>query len=509
LVADDQDLSLSLNRGGHNPHLRGAHLVVAQGFGRRIKVQGGRTGRLPALLVAVLLLAACTSGPATRPAPTPRPGPGQYTGKIGNAAWKADLPQAWNGTLLLYSHGYATPGGDNAASDSGDATTAGWLLDHGYALAGSSYSSTGWALADAFKDQILLLDEFTKRFGKPQRTIAWGHSLGGIITAGLVQLHPDRFAGALPMCGVLAGGIANWNGALDIGFATQVLLDPKLQVVHISNPAANLSQAQADVTEARKTAAGRARLALIAAVGQLPGWFNPLAPEPAADDFVTRAANQSQWESFDFNYIFSFRAELENRAGGNPSWNTGSDYARALAESPARPEVEALYRGAGLDLGTDVAALQAAPRVSADPAAVGYLAKNITFDGRLGVPVLTLHTSDDGLVVPANESAYAAIVAAGPDGEQLRQLFTHRANHCIFTPAEQIAAFQALFSRIDGGSWPALDPATINARAAALGPKYNGGTLPGLAQPIPAPPAFADFHPQPFPRPFDSRDRLP
>src|SRR5205823_14180803 len=36
-----------------------------------------------------------------------------------------------------------------------------------------------------------------------------------IITAGLVQLHPDLFAAALPMCGVLAGGIANWNGALD------------------------------------------------------------------------------------------------------------------------------------------------------------------------------------------------------------------------------------------------------------------------------------------------------
>jgi pimeloyl-ACP methyl ester carboxylesterase len=364
-------------------------------------------------------------------------------------------------------------------------------------------------VADALRDQVALLAAFSAKFGKPKRTIAWGHSLGGIITAGLVQLHPELFAAALPMCGVLAGGVANWNGALDIGFATQVLLDPQLQVVNIIDPGANLARARTAVTAANATPQGKARLAMIAALGYLPGWFNPLNPEPPAGDFAAQQANQATWESFDFTYVFAFRAELEKRAGGNPSWNTGVDYGRAFAGAPGRLEVEALYRQAGLDPAADLARVQAAPRISADAAAVDYLDKNITFNGTLAVPVLTLHTTGDGLVVVENEAAYADVVAAGRDGGMLRQLYVHRANHCIFTPAEQIAAFQVLFDRLDNGSWPATNPAALNSRAAALGAKYNGGSLPGSANPIAVPSAFVDFTPPAFPRQFDSRSPRP
>ena len=194
-----------------------------------------------AALLAVILVTACSQA-AVKVETGPKAG--SSAGVIGAAAYQVDIPAKWNGTLLLYSHGYAAPTGGNPASDAGDATTKGWLLENGYALAGSSYSSTGWALEDAFRDQVALLAAFAKKYGRPKRTIAWGHSLGGIITAGLVQLHPELFAGALPMCGVLAGGVANWNGALDIGFATQVLLDPQLQVVNITDPGANLTRAR-------------------------------------------------------------------------------------------------------------------------------------------------------------------------------------------------------------------------------------------------------------------------
>ena len=462
---------------------------------------------LAALVVLALGLVACSQ--AAAPAPK-GPKAGTYTGSIGAASYLVDIPKSWNGTLLLYSHGYAAPTGGNPAGDSGDATTKGWLLEQGYALAGSSYSSTGWALADAFKDQVALLDLFGRKFGKPKQTIAWGHSLGGIISAGLVQLHPELFSGALPMCGVLAGGIANWNGALDLGFATQVLLDPQLQVVHIADPGANLSRARADVAAAKAAPQGLARLSLIAALGDLPGWFNPLAPEPAPSDFGAQVANQVSWEGTDFTYVFAFRAELEQRAGGNPSWNTGVDYAKAFAGSTDRAETEALYRAAGLDLQADLARLDGAPRVTADPAAVDYLDHNLTFDGKLGrLPVLTLHTTGDGLVNPANEAAYADVVASAGSQDQLRQLFVHRANHCIFTPAEQIAAFQVLFDRIDHGTWPATDPAALDARAGALGGRYNGGSLPGSAASVGIAPAFVVFTPTAFPRQFDSRSPKP
>src|SRR6201992_1733586 len=224
----------------------------------------------------------------------------------------------WNGTLFLYSHGYVTPGAANPAQDAGDPVTADWMLGHGYALAGSSYASTGWAIQQALPDQASTLGVFNRTYRTPSRTIAWGHSLGGIITAGLIQTYPKLFNAALPMCGVLAGGVATWNTALDSEFGFQQLVDPSVQVVNITNPTANLTGAEAAAAAAQQTPQGRARLALAAALGDTPGWFTPLSPEPAANDFAGQEANQFQWDSqVTFPFVFAFRAELEARAGGD------------------------------------------------------------------------------------------------------------------------------------------------------------------------------------------------
>src|SRR5580700_6194575 len=139
------------------------------------------------------------------------------------ATFLIEVPSNWNGTLFLYSHGYVVPGASNPATDVGDPLTRLFMLGKGYALAGSSYATTGWAIQQAIPDQIAVLDAFNKLFHHPDRTIAWGHSLGGIITAGLIQKHPERFTAALPMCGVLSGGVATWNTALDSEFAFEVL----------------------------------------------------------------------------------------------------------------------------------------------------------------------------------------------------------------------------------------------------------------------------------------------
>ncbi len=369
-------------------------------------------------------------------------------GTIGGAAFKIEVPPNWNRTLVLYSHGYVVPGSPNPARDVGDPATGAFLLAHGFALAGSSYSRTGWAIEQALQDQIALLKFFNTTVGTPKRTIAWGHSLGGIITAGLLQQNSGLFAGALPMCGVLSGGVGTWNQALDSAFAFKTLLAPNsgLDLVHITNPSANLGLAEQMLGAAQATAAGRARLALVSALGDLPGWFDPASAEPAADDFAAQEANQFLWsQRVDFPFIFAFRAELEQRAGGNPSWNTGVDYRRQLRRSIDAKEVRALYEQAGLSLEDDLATLAAAPRIAADPGAVDYVTRNIVFNGNLsGVPVLTMHTSGDGLVVVQNEQAYASVVNAADNGDLLRETFVHRAGHCTFTPAETITAFQTL-----------------------------------------------------------------
>ena len=455
------------------------------------------------VLLAVVAAAVLTIVPIAK-ADTVR----TLTGTLADGAtWKAEVPAAWNGTLLLYSHGYRFPG-DNPAQDVGDPLTGAFLLDHGFALAGSSYAHTGWALQEGVPDQIAVLDEFDKQVGHPSTTIAWGHSLGGIMTAGLVQAAPDRFDGALPMCGVLAGGVGTWNQALDGLFAFKVLLGPgtPLQVVRMTDPVANFNLAHQILAGAQSTPQGRARLGLVAALTDSPGWTDPTKPEPAKDDFATRLANQiGSIASLGIPFGFLARAELEARAGGNPSWTTGVDYGHQLDLSIDRKEVQTLYKQAGLDLGADLRTLDHAERISADPAAVSYLSDHVSFNGDLGgVPVLSIHTNNDPLVDVEQEQSYASAVHRAGDGNLLRQAFVNRAGHCTFSPAEQISALQTLLDRVHARSWRQVrtDPAALNARAEALGPQLNV-----IAANTPAGPSYERFSPAPFLRPFDLAPR--
>src|SRR5271165_1772220 len=170
-----------------------------------------------------------------------------YKGKFSDGAtYLIQVPSNWNGTLVLYSHGYVIPGFSNPALDVGDPITGAYLLANGYALAGSSYATTGWAFQQALPDQVEVLDTFKTLVGTPARTIAWGHSLGGMVTAGLVQRYPTRFEAALPMCGVVAGSVGTWNEALDSAFAFDILLAPGkgLQLVDITDPTKNVDKAE-------------------------------------------------------------------------------------------------------------------------------------------------------------------------------------------------------------------------------------------------------------------------
>jgi dienelactone hydrolase len=418
------------------------------------------------------------------------------TGTLADGAtYLIEVPFPWNGTLLLYSHGYVAPGSPNPAQDTGDPETHAFLLATGFALAGSSYAHTGWAIQEALLDQMAVLDVFDSSFGHPEHTIAWGHSLGGTITAGLIQRNPQRFDAALPMCGTVAGSVATWNQALDFAFVFKTLLAPDspLEVTDITDPLANLALAESILASASGTPQGQARLALAAAVSDIPGWFDPTSPEPAATDFAAQVQNQFLWaQNTDLQFAFALRAEVEVRAAGNPSWNTAVDYRRQLQNSVDRNEVIALYQAAGLNLDQDLETLNQAARIAANPASVDYLEQNIIFNGDLHVPVLTMHTKGDGLATNQNENAYRKTVRAAGDGALLRELFVHRAGHCLMTPAETVTALSNLLFRVDTGFWPDLNPNFLNFEASVLGPLNV------------APPSFFPFQPKPFLRPFDT-----
>jgi len=451
------------------------------------------------LFLMVLALVLCSATAFAQPITT-------YKGTFGDGAtYLIEVPANWNGTLLLYSHGYVVPGAPNPAQDVGDPLTGAFLLSQGYALGGSSYATTGWAVHEALPDQIAVLDTFASLVGQPRRTIAWGHSLGGMITAGLVQRFPNRFSGAMPMCGVLAGGVGVWNAGLDAGFGFYHLLGfgSGLQLVDITDPITNLGIGETVLALAQATPQGQARIALSAALGDVPGWFNPTSPEPARTDYSSRELNQFLWlQQVDFPFQLAFRAELEARAGGNPSWNTGVSYREQLEHSIDHAEVQALYRKAGLSLDADLEVLERAARISANPASITYLAHNIIYNGDIDIPVLTLHTTGDGLVAFENEQAYASVVREADDGSLLRQTYVSRAGHCTFTPAEQIAGLQSLIARLDMGRWESTNANTLNKAAGALGPGLNilflgSGTVG---------PSFVNTQPPRFLRPFDAPD---
>jgi len=454
------------------------------------------------LLVLLAFVGACNLETPQKPAQ-----PRNLTGILGAASYEIDVPADWNGTLFLYSHGFVAPGRGNPAVSAPNQGRA-WLLSHHFAAAGSAYATTGWAVEDAFRDQMALLDLFGQKVGKPKRVIAWGHSLGGLISAGLVQLHPSRFAAEMPLCGAMAGGIAIWNAELDAAYAFKELLAPRsaLELVHITDALANQELAQRIITAAKTTLQGRAKLALVAALIDVPGWFDPRLPEPASADYTAQAAAQAMWESLvDFEFAFQFRQELEQRAGGNPSWNIGVDYRAMLSASPSRAEVAALYAGAGLDLQKDLSGLSRGASIKADAGAASYLERNITLDGGLSVPALSMHTTGDGLATPTNESAFRDAVGAAGKADMLRQVYVHRAGHCTFTAAETIAALQVLLKRLDSGVWDdaALRPAALNAAAAAEGDAANQFFGFAFA------PSFVTYSPAPFARPHAEGSPIP
>jgi hypothetical protein len=328
-----------------------------------------------------------------------------------------------------------------------------------------------------------------------------------LISAGLIQLQPQRFDGALSACAPLAGSVGAWNQLLDMAFAFNTLLMPdhNLHLVHQTRDSGGASLDAAErVLASPLGEQTMARSALVAAVADVPGWFDPFSSRPTT--FAAQATEQARWiRQFLLPFAFAYRTELESRLGGNPSWNTEVDYTQLLTHSMDADEVRGLYQKAGLNLEQDLAALAAASRIAADPSAVDNLSRGIILNGRLEVPVVTLPTIGDGLVPVAHEDAYAAITASAGKTQLLRQLYVNRAGHCAFTPAELITALQSLLQRIQSGRWnqAAISVEGLNRAAAGLGSRYNQLGLEATQ----VNPAFTEFTPSSFLRVYDSRAR--
>lgn len=442
-------------------------------------------------LAAVLLAAAvdagaeATSAGAATAEPTPaepvEQGRRTYTGTIDGADYRVEMPEAWNGTLVLYSHGYwpttFPPPPDIALVNSPETET--WLLDHGYALAASNFQGVaGFQVARGQQDQIALLDWFSANVAAPERTISTGLSMGGSIAVNLAERHPERFDGVMTVC---AGYDPQntWNAGLDVTYAVRTLLLPDTDLdlvrpVDAARAAADTAALSEAVTTALTTDEGRARLALVASMANITGWWSALAPRPTDPDEVIR--QQANWI---LNaYVGGFagptaRLDLESKVGGNPSSNEGVDYGRQLLRSAGTRQVVDAYRAAGLDLGADIDALNAGARIEADPAAVAFMRDTSIPQGDLTVPMVSLHSIGDSGAPPDQERWYAGQVRRHGGRDLVRTLFVDRGQHCSTSAADEIVALQTLERRIDEGRWPSTSPHRLNARVAGFAPELQ------------------------------------
>jgi pimeloyl-ACP methyl ester carboxylesterase len=421
----------------------------------------------------VVLLAALVATLVTGTATAVTNGRHTYTGEINGVDFRAETPAQWNGTLILFSHGYIPadaqfPPGVPLANRT---ETEQWLLDHGYALAGSDFKGrTGLVVQDAVADNLALLDWFDTTVGRPRRTIASGFSMGGGIATRLAERYPRRVDGVLAVSGQ-QDAEATMNRELDAVFAVRTLLtdDQTLPLVKVADPAHSVQVLQQAVQQALTTPEGRAKLALIGAIAGLPAWASAHTPKPA--DLVEGIRQQEWW--LEAAYITSLgptgRQDIERRAGGNPSYNVGVDYGRQLVRSGQQDLVTRAYQGSDANLSADLQQLARAPRIKADPQAVAWMYRYGVSTGSTPTPVVTLHGVAEGII--SSDARWYGEQTRHP--ERLRQLYVDRGDHGPFSTADEVLALETLLQRVETGRWPDTRPSTLNSRAATFTPQQQ------------------------------------
>jgi hypothetical protein len=453
-----------------------------------------------------LVLTACSSAPAvprarelTTDVAFTACTPDTCAGTIDGAAYKITMPTTWNGTLLIYSHGYryAQPVPpkfepvDTAAQDSSDDATAKTLLSQGYALAGSAYKSNGWAVADGVSAAEGLYAHFSSTIAQPYRVLVWGNSLGGLITQVVAEKHPEWVDGAAPLCGAVAGVVPNMNLALDVSYAVKTLIYPEMKLTGY----ASYEESVTTWTEALKR--------LVAAASDTAGggtakvlYIADLIDAPIQTRTYDGSTVQSKVKATvealatGLGYATFARYDLEQRFGGNPSGNVDVDYSTRISDSEASL-IGAVTPGA---VEANNALMAAGKRITADPAALAKaLADGGDPSGAIIRPEITLHTAADPLVIAQNETflrdRYDAAVAKGDATAGLVQLFTvapatypevpgapYGAGHCNFTSQSTVAVIDLLTGWVQKGTYPG-DAAVSAAMGDASG--FSAAWRPG------------------------------
>jgi hypothetical protein len=344
----------------------------------------------------------------------------------GGALVKIQVPDVWNGGLVIYNHGFDL--GAIVPSTPSLGPLAGLMLSEGYAVAASSYQQNGWALYKTKNDLQNLVGLFKANFGTPTEVYVHGFSLGGIVTAQAIEkANLGNVVGAYPACGAVAGS-RSWDGAIDLRLVYDAICD--------SVPGASIPGGGSGLP-ARFTSYPFSNVDMALA---LNACFGILTPPP----FITPA----QAARF---ALFLDETDL-------PASFVLTDMGFAvfalsdLIFDPAKLDGQQGVGNVGVTY--DNASIDAAiARVAAHPGGANRHAKNYTPSGKVGdVKIVSIHTDGDGLVIVEQEQTYQDVV----DPANLTVAIVDEAGftHCGFTPGELTAGWEALRGWVASGTQP-------------------------------------------------------
>jgi dienelactone hydrolase len=374
------------------------------------------------------------------------PGAKAFSGSYAGGVYRVELPDAWNGELVLYAHGYvAESGAQGLALRVQNDPIRQHLIEGGFAWAASSYRCNGYVPGQGLLDTMALTDLFTKaNDGRaPRRTYLTGVSMGGHVTVLGMHEFPTSFDGALAMC---ASGpeLFDYYGA--VSAAAEVVTGVRFDTGDLKEDVAKVTAALG--TPPALTDAGR-QLASIEIL--LSGGPRPFAVEGLASRLVPNAT-----------------AMVSALAGGT----SVSD--RALTNARITYAIDDGLGLSGADLNARVRRKAADPAIRSDS---GPYKEVVPFNGKLARPLLTMHGTGD-LFVPIflEQRLKHAVVAAG-NAKWLTQRVYRIAGHCGFNQAEQIRAFDDLVTWVRAGARPEGDD--VDGDLSNAGTKFTSPLRPG------------------------------
>jgi pimeloyl-ACP methyl ester carboxylesterase len=395
-------------------------------------------------------------------------GPIDTTGEINGAPYRIAIPENWNGTLLVYGHGYRDkadhPGEvDNRNPDiAPNAALATALLAQGYALAGSAYRDNGWEIEGGIQDLKDLTVYFRDTYGQPDETILWAFSMGTYIAFESMERFGGIYDGALCGCAGGAGATQSWDAAGDLALAYDTVFGMPGSWGNVGDVRDTIdfeTEVQPKLITEVTLPTNFPKFEFIRLVAGTPGrGITPPAPP----------AFYPGWLFTDMFFTMEARSELERRAGGPIVQNLDRDYNLTAAE---RTYLMGLgIPGAVIDgwlLQMNNSRIFEAPKFSRN-----YVEHYANYTGRIKHPILTMHTVIDPLVTVSQEHEYAETISLAGRSRLLKQVYTNGVGHCNFTGPQLLTAVGSIRSWVETG----MKPPDSNFPAAA-------GFVPGFVPP--------------------------